>query len=175
MADTGFLICPSSVVTHGRCLVLRVVEFVVGAGDSPLRAAEEGFTVGALVPGVLLEVSMLPEINATDWDALHVDHTMHEWVVLVVSLSDAKAAIFAYAEPDPAGQGAANHCTLKGLLEAVKIGKVLRDSIGKWAEWLVLGVINWISELTEHQQMVVDATDGEALVWFIEAGCLHVF
>ena len=53
-----------------------------------MNTLEESFSIGNLVAIVLLEVGVLPKVNSNDWHALHVNDTMHQWVVLVVRLSD---------------------------------------------------------------------------------------
>ena len=164
----------SSIFAHRRSLVLRVVEFEVGANNGPLRALEKGIAVSILVSSVLLQVGVLPQINANDRHALDIDNTVHEWVVFVVRLGDAETAIFADSKPDPAWQGTASDSALKSLFEAIKVSEKLSDGICKWTERLVFRIVNRVTELAEHQQVVVDAANSEALLRFIEACRLHV-
>ena len=70
---------------------------------------------------------MFPHVNSEDRDALYIDHTMHQRVVLVVGLCDQESAVGADTEPDPAGIDAAHNRLFKGLFEAFKVSEILCD------------------------------------------------
>ena len=125
-------------VADGRCLALGVVELKAGADDGPLNALEERIDVGLLAAAVLLQVGVLPKIDAANGHALHVNHAVHQRVVLIVSLSDQEPALVSDAEPDPARQGSAVDGAPERLLEALKVGEVLGDRVRKRAQRLVL-------------------------------------
>ncbi len=114
-----------SEVADGARLVICTEGLKVGADDGPLRALEKGVDVGCFVATILLQVGVLPQINADDGDALHVNNAVHQRIILIVCLGDQEAPISADSEPDPAGKGAAHHCFKECFLEAVKTGKVL--------------------------------------------------
>lgn len=77
--------------------------------------------VSLLVALILLQVGVLPHVDAYDGRALHVDDTVHQRVVLVVRLRDQQTAVLADAEPDPAGQDTRQAGPLERLLEAIKV------------------------------------------------------
>ena len=124
-------------VADGRCLSLGVVELKVGTDDCPLNALEERIDVGLLAATILLQVGVLPEIDATNGHALHVHYAVHQRVVLVVSLSDQEPALVSDAKPDPSRQRSAVNGSPERLLKALKVGKVLSDRVRKRAQRLV--------------------------------------
>ena len=162
-------------IGRNRCwLALGVVEFKVGADDAPLDALEELIHVGILVALILLEVGVLPHVNANDRCALHVHDAVHQWVILIIRLCDQEPAICTDTEPDPAWEHSRHACPLEGLLEAIEVGVELIDGIRKWPERLIRCIFRFWSQQAEHEDVVVDATQGQPLGRLIEASSLHV-
>lgn len=163
-----------SIVCDWSRFALWVVEFIVSAHDGPLHRVEESFNVGYFVASILLQIGMLPHVDAKDWYALNINHTMHEWVIFVIGLGDQKSSISARTEPDPAGKHASKASSLECLFESIKVWIVLGDRFGKGTKWLVLWVIGCGSEQAEHQKMVVDTTEGKSLRRLIKSGRFHI-
>ena len=92
---------------------------------------EESFSISDLVAIVLLKVCVFPKINSNDWHALHINDSMHQWVILVVGLSDEQATIGTNSEPNPSGENARDNSSFERFLKAFEIGKVLSDRLGK--------------------------------------------
>ena len=88
-SNTSFL----SEVTDWSRFVVGTEGLEVGTDDAPLDALEESVDVLCFVSAVLLEVGVLPQVDANNWDTLDIDDTMHQWIVLVVGLRDEQTAL----------------------------------------------------------------------------------
>ena len=121
-----------------------------------MDALEESVYVSVLVTCILLQVSMLPHIDSNDWDALHINNTMHERIVLVICLSDQKTAILGYSKPDPSRKHSALNSPPECFFKALEICEVLGDCLSKGTHGSVLCVIRGWAKLAEHQIVVVD-------------------
>ena len=165
--------CLSDIGDRGR-LPLGVKRFEVRADYGPLNALEKVVEVCVLVSTVLLQIGVLPEVDAEDGNALDVNHTVHQRIVFVVRLSDDEATIGAHTQPHPAGQCSPLNSPAEGFLKAVEISEILRDRVRQGANWSVLCVVNRLAELTKQEQVIVDAADGESLRRLVESCCLHV-
>ena len=117
---------------------------------------------------MLVEVSVLPQVNAEQRSAKNLSDSVHQRVIHVVGLCEDEVWLaLLHTEPDPAGQDARVHGLLEALTEAVEARELFLDLFEQLAaRFAYCGVLATSGPL---QQEVKVATNGKSLGWLIES------
>ena len=77
-----------SLAAHWSWFSFQIEFFKVVAHYFPVNAGEKVVTIVGFVALIVYQVGMFPHVDANYRDTLAIDDSMHQWIVLIVSLCD---------------------------------------------------------------------------------------